>query len=97
MGQVEGGRGHAGSVAEDAPACGGGEHGVAEAVDEVGGCCRFGEGGDQVWGGLCEIGDRLGGLSRGRNGWDLLAYHLVEDLEGTSGRSRSASRLSRAA
>lgn len=48
MREVERGRGDAGAVAEDASAGRGGEHGVAEAVDEVGGCGGFGEGGDEV-------------------------------------------------
>lgn len=33
--------GYAGAVAEDSSACWVGEHGVAEAVDEVGCCCGF--------------------------------------------------------
>ena len=54
---AEGGDGHgaggdAGAVAEDASACRVAEHGVAEAVDEVGRCCCFAEGGNEVfmWG-----------------------------------------------
>jgi len=47
-GEVEGLGGDAGPVAEDAPAGRGGEHGVAEAVDEVRRRRCFGEGGDQV-------------------------------------------------
>lgn len=48
MGEVEGFGGEAGTVAEDAPACWGAEHGVAEAVDEVRGGGCFGEDGDEV-------------------------------------------------
>lgn len=48
VGEVEGGGGYAGAVAEDAAPGGGGEHGVAEAVDEVGSRGCLGEGGDQV-------------------------------------------------
>lgn len=42
--EVEGGRGQARSVAEDAAASGGGEHGVTKAGDEVGRCCRLAHG-----------------------------------------------------
>lgn len=45
----EGGGGDTGAVAEDAAACGRGEHGVAEAVDEVGCCGCFAKGGDEIY------------------------------------------------
>lgn len=59
--QVERRRGDTRPVAEDPAAGGRGEHGVAEARDEVGGRGRFGKGGDQVYGGVLSLSDLQGG------------------------------------
>ncbi len=56
VGETERFRGYAWSVTQDAAAGGRGEHSVAEAVDEVGGCGCFGEGGDEV---LVDVSGRL--------------------------------------
>lgn len=68
MGDVEGGGGEAGTVAEDAAAGGVEEHAVAEVGDEVGlgGC--FAEGGDEVCGGLA---------MDWAHGWEGWGYYLL--------------------